>query len=41
MSKAVIVAATRTPIGRRDGALSGFKGVELLRHVIRAVLDQS
>jgi acetyl-CoA C-acetyltransferase len=41
MSQAVIVAAARTPIGRRAGGLSGFKGVELLRHVIKAVLDQA
>ncbi len=29
----VIVATARTPIGRRGGALSGLKAVELLRHV--------
>jgi len=31
--EAVIVEAVRTPIGRRNGALSGLKAVELLRHV--------
>jgi acetyl-CoA C-acetyltransferase len=41
MRQAVIVAATRTPIGRRDGGLSGLKGVELLRHVIKVVLNRS
>lgn len=33
MPEAVIVEAVRTPIGRRNGALSGLKAVELLRHV--------
>jgi acetyl-CoA C-acetyltransferase len=33
MTDPVIVAAVRTPIGRRGGALSGLKAVELLRHV--------
>lgn len=37
----VIVAATRTPIGRRDGWLSGLKAVELLRIVQREVLDRA
>jgi acetyl-CoA C-acetyltransferase len=31
--EAVIVAAARTPIGKRAGTLSGLKAVELLRHV--------
>ena len=34
----VIVAAARTPIGRRGGALAGLKAVELLRHVQLAVI---
>ena len=33
MGDAVLVAAARTPFGRRGGALAGLKGVELLRHV--------
>ncbi|MGW3603409.1 steroid 3-ketoacyl-CoA thiolase [Micromonospora sp. NPDC005161] len=33
MPEAVIVEAVRTPIGRREGVLSGLKAVELLRHV--------
>ncbi|MEV2236920.1 steroid 3-ketoacyl-CoA thiolase [Micromonospora sp. NPDC049891] len=37
----VIVAAARTPIGRRDGWLSGLKAVELLRIVQREVLDRA
>ncbi|GIJ79601.1 acetyl-CoA C-acetyltransferase [Micromonospora phaseoli] len=40
MADAVIVAAARTPIGRRDGWLSGLKAVELLRTVQREVLDR-
>ncbi|GIJ08925.1 putative acetyl-CoA acetyltransferase FadA [Micromonospora andamanensis] len=39
--EAVIVAAARTPIGRRDGWLSGLKAVELLRIVQREVLDRA
>ncbi|OKI71711.1 steroid 3-ketoacyl-CoA thiolase [Micromonospora sp. CB01531] len=35
----VVVAAARTPIGKRGGALAGLKGVELLRHVLRAVVN--
>jgi acetyl-CoA C-acetyltransferase len=37
----VIVAAVRTPIGRRDGALSGLKPVALLRHVLLAVIERA
>ncbi|MEU1885942.1 steroid 3-ketoacyl-CoA thiolase [Micromonospora rifamycinica] len=37
----VVVAAVRTPIGKRGGALAGLKGVALLRHVLRAVVDQA
>jgi len=37
----VIVAATRTPIGRRGGGLAGLKAVELLRHVLLSVIDQA
>ncbi|MFI7025901.1 steroid 3-ketoacyl-CoA thiolase [Micromonospora sp. NPDC049900] len=40
MAEAVIVAAARTPIGRRDGWLRGLKAVELLRTVQREVLDR-
>lgn len=35
----VVVAAVRTPIGKRGGALAGLKGVALLRHVLAAVID--
>lgn len=37
----VIVAAARTPIGRRNGLLSGLKAVELLRHVIVEVIGRA
>ncbi|MFI7080803.1 steroid 3-ketoacyl-CoA thiolase [Micromonospora sp. NPDC049903] len=40
MAEAVIVAAARTPIGRRNGWLGGLKAVELLRTVQREVLDR-
>jgi acetyl-CoA C-acetyltransferase len=40
-STPVVVAAARTPIGRRGGALSGLKGVELLRHVQRTVIERA
>jgi acetyl-CoA C-acetyltransferase len=38
---AVVVAATRTPIGKRAGWLAGLKAVELLRHVLLEVIGQS
>ncbi|MCI4066458.1 steroid 3-ketoacyl-CoA thiolase [Micromonospora sp. R77] len=37
----VVVAALRTPIGRRGGALSGLKAVELLRHVLAGVIAEA
>jgi acetyl-CoA C-acetyltransferase len=36
----VLVAATRTPIGKRKGWLAGLKAVELLRHVLLDVIDR-
>ena len=41
MSSAVIVAAVRTPIGRRRGALAGLHPAELLGHVQRTVLERA
>ncbi|MGC4879413.1 steroid 3-ketoacyl-CoA thiolase [Micromonospora sp. DT43] len=41
MPEAVIVEAVRTPIGRRDGVLSGLKAVQLLRHVQVEVLRRA
>jgi acetyl-CoA C-acetyltransferase len=37
----VVVAAVRTPIGRRGGGLAGLKAVELLRHVQLEVIDRA
>ena len=37
----MIVAFARTPFTRRGGALAGLKGVELLRHVLREVLNRA
>src|SRR6266566_771969 len=37
----VVVAAARTPIGRRGGSLAGLKSVELLRHALLEVISQS
>ncbi|WP_433042439.1 steroid 3-ketoacyl-CoA thiolase [Dactylosporangium sp. CS-033363] len=37
----VIVAAARTPIGRRAGWLAGLKAVQLLRHVLNEVIDRA
>jgi acetyl-CoA C-acetyltransferase len=37
----VIVAAVRTPIGKRGGWLAGLKAVELLRHVQLQVIAQA
>jgi acetyl-CoA C-acetyltransferase len=36
----VIVAAARTPIGKRGGVFAGLKAVELLRHVQQEVLTR-
>ena len=36
----VIVDAVRTPLGKRGGALSGRHPVELLAHVLRAMVDR-
>jgi acetyl-CoA acyltransferase len=36
----VIVEAVRTPLGRRNGALSGWHPVELTAHVLRALVDR-
>jgi acetyl-CoA acyltransferase len=36
----VIVEAVRTPLGRRNGALSGWHPVDLTAHVLRALVDR-
>jgi acetyl-CoA acyltransferase len=41
MRDAVIVAAVRTPIGRRNGALSGVHPVDLSATVLRALVDRT
>src|SRR5687767_9615544 len=41
MGNPVIVAAARTPIGKRRGALSGWHPAELLGVAQRAVLDRA
>src|SRR4051794_28138691 len=41
MSEALVIDAVRTPVGRRNGALSGVHPAELLAEVQRAVIDRS
>ena len=41
MRDAVIVEAIRTPIGKRNGGLSGVHAVDLSAHVLRSLADRS
>jgi acetyl-CoA acyltransferase len=41
MRDAVIVAAVRTPVGKRNGGLSGVHPVDLSAHVLRALAERS
>src|SRR6266568_4243381 len=41
MGRPVIVEAVRTPIGRRNGWLSGLKAVEILRHAQEQVIARA
>src|ERR687891_289660 len=41
MREAVIVEAVRTPVGKREGALSGWHPVDLLAGVLRAAVERS
>ena len=41
MSRAVVLAGLRTPIGRYGGALAGVRPDDLAGHVIRAVVERS
>ena len=41
MRDAVIVAAVRTPVGKRNGALAGVHPVDLSAHVLRALAGRS
>ena len=40
MRDAVIVEAVRTPLGKRNGALSGVHPVELSAHVLKALVER-
>ncbi|HEV2905998.1 MAG TPA: steroid 3-ketoacyl-CoA thiolase, partial [Actinomycetota bacterium] len=41
MSEAVILEAVRTPVGRRNGRLSGWHPVDLLAEVLRSLLERT
>ena len=41
MRDAVIVEAVRTPVGKRNGGLSGVHSVELSAHVLKSVAERS
>jgi acetyl-CoA acyltransferase len=41
MSDAVIVAAVRTPVGKRKGALAGVHPVDLSAHVLNALAERA
>lgn len=41
MRDAVVVDAIRTPIGKRNGALSGLHPVDLSAHVLRALTERT
>jgi acetyl-CoA acyltransferase len=41
MSDAVIVAAVRTPVGKRNGGLSGVHPVDLSAHVLNSLADRA
>ena len=41
MRDAVIVAAIRTPVGRRNGALAGVHPVDLSAHVLKALAERA
>jgi acetyl-CoA acyltransferase len=41
MREAVVVEAIRTPIGRRNGALSGWHPVDLLGHTLKALVERT
>ena len=41
MPDAVIVAAVRTPVGRRGGGLAGIHPVDLSAHVLRALAERA
>src|SRR5271155_913437 len=41
MANAVIVDAVRTPVGRRNGALSGWHPVDLAAQPLRALVERN
>jgi acetyl-CoA C-acetyltransferase len=41
MREVVIVEAVRTPVGKRNGGLSGMHAIDLLAHVHKAVVERS
>ena len=41
MTELVVVDAVRTPVGKRNGALSGVHPVELLGHAQRALIERT
>ena len=41
MRDAVIVAAVRTPVGKRNGALAGVHPVDLSAHVLNALAERA
>src|SRR6202034_4023882 len=41
MSDAVIVAAVRTPVGKRNGGLAGVHPVDLSAHVLNALAERA
>ena len=41
MTEAVVLAAARTPVGKRGGGLSGVHAVDLAAHALQAALERS
>ena len=41
MAEAYIAGAVRTPIGRRNGGLSGVNPVDLAAHALSALIDRT
>jgi len=41
MRDAVIVEALRTPVGKRNGSLSGVHPVDLSAHVLRSLVERT
>src|ERR1700759_5785770 len=41
MRDAVIVEAVRTPVGKRNGGLSGVHPVELPAHILKSLVERS